>query len=315
MLGSMPDFVPLGSLSAFSEWNSPRPWGPDGAWSVTFGNGEGVVDSLVAGLFAHQDVVRAQRRSWRSEPFGVVLGCTPWLTSMRIADALATMCSCVVIDKQLRHGGAIRHLARTGNGIELGLLGLGDWGPLDEPGRPIVDPYGPEPGSRELEPVRMVGFDSANSPLLHAKLAVCCAAWQSSDEPEVDNLDPLSVWMGSANWTDAASDHIEFGAWSRDRLLCEAALQFMTAVVRASEPLTSTAPGPLPELAPVEYGALYDKALAATQLEAENDMRAWQIEDEERRRDHYRGRDDEDIGDEEESYYSYYYDDDESDDA
>ena len=40
-------------------------------------------------------------------------------------------------------------------------------------------------------------------PLLHAKLAVCCAAygWAGEFGSWGEHLTPLSVGMGSANWT------------------------------------------------------------------------------------------------------------------
>jgi hypothetical protein len=92
-------------------------------------------------------------------------------------------------------------------------------------------------------------------PLLHVKLAVRCGAWWAEDDfgEEIAYLTTLSVWMGSANWTESASYHIEFGAWSTDEQLCATALAFMTSVIRASEPLSSLAPGPLPELVPADW--------------------------------------------------------------
>jgi hypothetical protein len=63
----------------------------------------------------------------------------------------------------------------------------------------------------------------------------------------------MSVWVGSANWTEMAAQHIEFGAWTADEKLCAAALEFMTSVIKASEPLSSAAPGPLPELAAADW--------------------------------------------------------------
>jgi len=59
---------------------------------------------------------------------------------------------------------------------------------------------------------------------------------------------PLSVWMGSANWTTRSSKHLEFGAWTTDAALAELALEFVTDVIRAREPRDSSASLPSPQL-------------------------------------------------------------------
>jgi hypothetical protein len=87
-------------------------------------------------------------------------------------------------------------------------------------------------------------------PLLHAKLAVCCAAyrWEGDFGGWDDHLKPWSVWMGSANWTTWSSKHLEFGAWTTDAALTKVAFEFVIDVIRASEPRDSSASLPSPQL-------------------------------------------------------------------
>ena len=247
---------PLGSLAAFSGFTGPRQWGPDGSWRVTFGSGDLVIKDLLQGLRAHKSVVDAH---WprKASPYPVVLGAVPWLTDQAVADSLASMTGCVVVDKRSAHySRAVERLASTGKGVWQPLLGLEDWGPRQSDGTPqLIGPGSEMPGDRDLEPVRVLGYAADQGPLMHIKLAVCCGSWWQEGEfgEETHHLTPLSVWMGSANWTQKAALHIEFGAWTTDERLCQVALDFMTAVIKASEPRGSPAPGPLPEMTAADW--------------------------------------------------------------
>jgi hypothetical protein len=85
---------------------------------------------------------------------------------------------------------------------------------------------------------------------------------------EFQILTPMSVWLGSANWTRGAANHIEFGVWTTDKALCSTVLDFMKSVIRASEPLASAAPGPLPELVEADWD---DEAFIEYMAEMEPD--------------------------------------------
>jgi hypothetical protein len=220
------------------------------------GGGDVVVADLLAGLSEHRRAV-ADRWPGKAEPFPVVLGCVPWLTHRKIAETLAGMSGCTVVNKGSAGYRAVRYLSENGRGVRQALLGLAEWGPTDAEGRgPLIGPGGPMPGDRGLEAVRVLGYlGESGTPLLHAKMAVCCGAWTWENEGGGwdDILTPMNVWIGSANWTHSARGHIEFGAWSSDDALCQHALSFLQSVIVASEPLTSVAPGPMPELRPGEY--------------------------------------------------------------
>ncbi|MDQ6949733.1 MAG: hypothetical protein M3256_26680, partial [Actinomycetota bacterium] len=308
----MDDITPLGSLDAFEEWSTPRPWGPsakrDGiravedleklgralgidagdSWRATFGGG--VVADLVKGLRAHPTAV-GRRFSRKAEAYPVVLGCVPWLTSKDVVDALLSMMvgppsshtglwvrggCCVIVDKGKSAGNVqLDRLSGEGLGVPQQLLGdLEYWGRTEGGRPPIIGPGTPR-NEHELGPVRVVGWRQTGSrprpvPLLHAKLAVCCAAytWEGEMGGWNDHLMPMSVWMGSANWTELSRAHLEFGAWTTDPALAEAALKFMTDLIKVSEPWGSQAQRPSPELVAAEWDDLaFAEALAASEPE------------------------------------------------
>ncbi|GAA3123369.1 hypothetical protein GCM10020001_050010 [Nonomuraea salmonea] len=65
---------------------------------------------------------------------------------------------------------------------------------------------------------------------------------------------PESVWLGSANWTNASSSgHLEFGTFSTDRALVRGAYDFLADLLSVSEPFDSKARRPTPDMAPAEY--------------------------------------------------------------
>ena len=243
---------PLGSLQAFKAWSDPRSWGPDGRWRVTFGSG--VLPDFVQGL-RELPAAALTGMSRKAEPYPVVLGCVPWLTSGEVVDALIEIGSCcVVVDKSSERSQTERLMAEGGGVFQRLLPSLEYWGPTADGKPPWIDPGSAgEFHERELKPVRLFGWRKIGNkqvPILHAKLAVGCVAytWEGEMGGWDDHLTPLRVWMGSANWTRGTLRHLEFGAWSHDRALAKTALEFITDVIRASEPFDSTAVAPTPEL-------------------------------------------------------------------
>jgi hypothetical protein len=263
---------PLGSLEAFKAWSDPRSWGPDARWRVTFGSG--VLPDFVRGLRDLPATV-ASGMSRKAEPYPVVLGCVPWLTSSEVVDALIEIGSCCVVVDKSSGRSEIERLTVEGGGVPQRLLrSLEFWGPATDGTPPRIDPNSAlEFHQRELEPVRLFGWRKIGDkqvPILHAKLAVCCVAytWEGEMGGWDDLLTPLQVWMGSANWTRGSLRHLEFGAWSHDPALAIAALEFITDVIRSSEPFDSAAIPPTPEL--VE-GTWDDEAFAELVAEMQED--------------------------------------------
>ena len=65
---------------------------------------------------------------------------------------------------------------------------------------------------------------------------------------DVLKFHPKSTWMGSANWTQAARRHIEFGLWSSDPDLEPHNYEYLLSLLTFSEPQGAAAIGPEPEL-------------------------------------------------------------------
>ncbi len=268
---SMDSTPPLGALDAFKRLASPRQWGPDKRWSVAFG-GRVVQDELIAGLRAHRSAVE-KRFSPKAEAYPVVLGCVPWLDSDAIVDALIDLGSCcIVVDKKTNNEQCMRLLSEA-SGVQQRLLGaIATWGPPERGRPPVIGPSSPL-WDRELEPLRVAGWKKADrekSPLLHAKLAICCAAWRWEGEAggTDDVFTPMSVWMGSANWTKDSPKHLELGAWSTDAELATAALEFVTAVIKISEMYGAGPGGPEPQLVEGEWDdAAFAEVLGEMELD------------------------------------------------
>ncbi len=267
----MDEIPPLGALDAFRNWSGSRSWGPGDRWRATFGGG--VVADLVEGLRGHPNEV-AKRFSAKAEAYPVVLGCVPWISSDDVVDALVAVGSCcVVVDKSARNT-QLDRLTAEGTGVRQMLLhGLEYWGPHEGGRPPVIDPSSASAfEERELAPVRVLGWRKGKQPvpLLHAKLAVCCAAygWEGEFASWNHSLAPLSVWMGSANWTNWSPKHLEFGAWTTDQALATAALEFIRDVIKSSEPRSSTAPHPSPELVEGKWDDDAFAELAREALEA-----------------------------------------------
>lgn len=200
----MDDFPPLGALDAFKNSSGSRPWGgPDDRWRATFG--AGVVSDLAEGIRNHRGVVR-DRFTAKAEAYPVVIGCVPWLNSPDVVDALLTMGGCCVVVDKSAWGTQLERLGTDAIGLQHKFLpGLQYWGPHENGQAPAIRPANAHDfDERLLEPVRVLGWRKRGKdesvPLLHAKLAVCCAAyrWEGAFGGWDEHLKPLSVWMGSA---------------------------------------------------------------------------------------------------------------------
>ncbi len=257
------EIKPLGSYPEFAAWTGrPRPWGPD-ADEVSFAGD--VIDALAAGIAAHPEAVR-QRFPAKAEAIPVALGCVPWLNSAAIVDALlAVGHQLVIVDKGARQRNETDRLNEIGAGINQSWLPyLDDYGPLDTTGaKPVIGPGTMSmPGNRSMGPVRVVGWKKGKGrgtqrllPLLHAKACVLGATytWEGEYGGFEDHFLPMRVWLGSANWTEASTNHIEFGLWSDDEKLVDATLDFFCDLVRFSERYEEAAAGPSPELVAADW--------------------------------------------------------------
>jgi hypothetical protein len=258
---------PLGS---YDQFGAP---GPQDWTSGTVIHGSGVVDDLVSGIAAHRD------RDWTGEywrrlgPAPAAIGCVPWLTDRDVAAALSSLANCsIVVDKQQPEYDAVRQLAQYGTGLSTAYLkGFEEVSYSDESGEPpIIAPGSPYPLSVELGPVRVAGWrksaDGASRPMLHAKVLVLGVTTYYEDDEmfagDVLRFHPKATWMGSANWTYAAREHIEFGLWSTDPNLVERNYEHLLSLLAFSEQRGASTISPEPDL----VSAVWDDAAFAEYL-------------------------------------------------
>jgi hypothetical protein len=219
----------LGEHPHFVQWRDARAWG---SGSASFG--PGVLSDLVRGI----DDYAAEN------PDAAAIGCVYLLTSVELASKLANLASvCIVVDKGAASA-AVEVLEKRGRDFPLQAL----------PGHEISVTSG---GWNEVEPLRIVGFKpepgERNRPLLHAKMLVLGSLeerWLDSGVGEFSmwGFEPRRVWIGSANWTVASKKHVELGLWIDDARLVSEATEFVSQLIGLSEPFTSEARIPTPEL-------------------------------------------------------------------
>jgi hypothetical protein len=247
---STPTFGDHDALSSGS--GGSHPWGPDAKWRAWFGRE--VVGGIVEVLDQHVQTVADRYRS--TAP--AALGCVPWLTHADIADRLARLdACCIVVDKGARI--LPQRLVNAGNPFPNVLPGLRSRYPADQAGTArVVGPYDGEP-QFGVGPVRAVGWSGSGpqKPLLHTKLLVLGYLTVHEIGPgptfELPVFEPLSVWWGSANWTETSRSHQETGVWSDDRALAHLATRFLDDLICCSEPIAATSPGPKPDLLSVDH--------------------------------------------------------------
>lgn len=250
--------TPLGDRDVFS-WFSGKPqaWGPDGAgWRAWFAGN--VVDGLCELLDEHMAVERVKGARWPA-----AIGCVPWLGSQEVADRLAQMWSCIVVDKnevgivpdQLINGR--RRMPNTA--LRLGRHRPDDF-PDDEEDLVLS---GEEPRYEYgVGPVRVYGWRQqqppVTKPLLHTKLLVLgeIQRWviDPGDAPsfEETHFVPQQVWCGSANWSNTSRLHLELGLACSDEQLVYHATDFIRSLITDSEPVYTQAAGPEPSLVYIE---------------------------------------------------------------
>ncbi|MGW5155749.1 hypothetical protein ACWEPN_09735 [Nonomuraea wenchangensis] len=224
-------------------------WAPgaiDRAWF-----GRGVLDGLAEELQRHYHANSGRR-------IPAALGCVPWFDNATIGQLLTDMQCCIIVDKPAPDepfSETVQKLQAEGDGLPTNALSaLADLMPLTD-GRPAI--VGPSDNmSVMVGPVRLAGYGGhrRQGPLLHAKMIVLGFLWDDDEFFMGDVFVPESVWLGSANWTNASSSgHLEFGIFSTDRALVRGAYDFLADLLSVSEPFDSKARRPTPDMAPVEY--------------------------------------------------------------
>lgn len=229
-------------------------------WSAgTVAHGSGVLNDLLAGVERHRDTDWTAEYWQRLGPRVAVIGCVPWLTDRAVVEALASFDQCcIVVDKQQPDYDAVQRLAREGKPLSSAYLdGLHELAIPDQNGNPpVIHPYSGRLDPVELGPVRVAGWqkaaDGSARPMLHSKVLVLgVTTYYEDDEMWAGDLlkfHPKATWMGSANWTQAARRHIEFGVWSSDPDLVRHNYEYLLSLLTLSEPRGAMTIGPEPEL-------------------------------------------------------------------
>jgi len=252
------DMQPLGAYRQLLA-SSSSPWA-----SGMVIHGSNVLADLVAGLRRHLETDWTATYSRRLEPRPAVIGCVPWLTDRDVADALTAFDqSCIIVDKQQPEFGAVKRLAVRGRPISSTYLeGFDELSVADEEGNaPVVGPYDGLPDPTDLGPIRVVGWqkavDGSARPMLHSKLLVVGVTTYYEDDEmfagHIPTFRPLATWMGSANWTYASRQQIEFGLWSHDQQLVDRNYRYLLSLLAFSEPRGASTVGPEPNLVSVVW--------------------------------------------------------------
>jgi phosphatidylserine/phosphatidylglycerophosphate/cardiolipin synthase-like enzyme len=216
-----------------------------------FGNGEhGVIAGLCDLLDRH-----LRRPRGRFEP--AAIGCVPWFNHDGIAQRLAEMPSCIVIDKPKgKISPAAMKLHQRGQPVESEwFAALSDLAPKEPNGRPrIVGPM--DRMGSSLGPLRVYGHrrrDNQTKPLLHAKMLVLGGTYEDDEDFTGLFFVPDVVWIGSANWTyEAANLHEEAAVVVADRSFVKDAAKRVMKIISESERAEWYAATPTPDLAAVE---------------------------------------------------------------
>lgn len=213
-----------------------------------FGCGE---RGVIAGLCELLDRHLARPRG-RFQP--AALGCVPWFNHIGVAQRLAAMPSCVVINKPKgRISAAALAFHNRGQQVESEwFLGLHDLAPIQPDGGPRIVGPGDRIGS-SLGPLRVYGHrqrDGEVSPLLHTKMLVLGGTYEDDEYFSGVHFLPDVVWLGSANWTTEAEGlHTEAAVAVADRSFVKDATRYVSDIIGQSEAVERYAPTPRPDLA------------------------------------------------------------------
>jgi hypothetical protein len=243
--------------------------------------GRNVIRGLVGGIddYVHERQDRWRRRGrWSMGP-GLV-GTAMWIDDDELIDTIASLSgACVVVTKQPLTKRRRERLARLAavnertDGLRINAFPyLSGLAPKVDGKPQIVGPYDPM-GEDSVPTFRTLGFRSSGKslvPIMHAKLAVVGEFWWFDEaEPygvgDVFGFAPARLWISSANFTRSSRSSLEFGYWTEDEKLLDAAYHFIMQAIRSSEPLDAAADVPDPEFVPVDFDE-------AAMIEAISDM-------------------------------------------
>lgn len=250
--------------------------------------GREVLGGLIGGIddYIRQRQERWKRRGFRSMGPGL-LGTAMWIDDDEFIDKLTGLSgACVVITKQPRTKRDLEKFERLAAvneqtpGLPVAAFpALSEVAPKVD-GKPrLVGPYD-QIADESMPTIRVLGFRRKGNPLvpiMHAKLAILGEFWWHDEGAlgEVGDFygfTPARLWISSANFTRQSRRSLEFGYWTEDKDLREAAYSFVLQAIRFSEPLDSAADAFDPEFVPIEFDdAAMLEAIADMEVEDEDE--------------------------------------------
>jgi hypothetical protein len=246
--------------------------------------GHEVLRGLTSGIddYVYQRQERWKRRGSRSMGPGL-LGTAMWIDDDELIGKLTELSgACVVVTKQPRTKRDLKKLERLAAvneqtpGLRVGAFpALSDIAPKVGDKPRLVGPYD-RIGEDIMPTIRALGFRRKGGPLvpiMHAKLAILGEFWWH-DEGALGEVGdfygfaPARLWISSANFTRQSRRSLEFGYWTEDENLRDAAYSFVLKAIRFSEPLDSAADVLDPEFVPVDFDdAAMAEAIADMEFE------------------------------------------------
>ncbi|MET9357409.1 hypothetical protein ABZY14_31205 [Streptomyces sp. NPDC006617] len=208
--------------------------------------GTNVLADLVDGIDEYRHELEQQRRSRSLGPG--MLGAFLWVDDTELLRRIAEYPSaCVVVSKQPRSPRSLEKLRKVADAVKEAsgfparalphLEGLR----LHEDGAaPVVGPGSASPDI-QLPALRSLGYRKAGEhlvPILHTKMLL---------------LGDSRLWLGSANGTKSSRRSLEFGLWTQDPGLMDAAQKFLAEVVAQSEELDPDSNTLTPDLIEPDY--------------------------------------------------------------
>lgn len=241
--------------------------GPEPGNSAFFGCD--VLRGLVDGI---DDYVSERQPRWErrgSRMLGAaMLACSPWLDDSALIGALEKLSAVNLMTRKPPAGTRdwklrpLREINEHLHGLPVrALRSLGHMAPKVD-GKPmIVGPYTRFDDDLALQPVRAIGYrdpEGRLAPIAHAKLAVLGRMWWHDEGPlghveDIIGFTAQRLWVSSANFTQNSRRCLEFGYWTEDKALVDAAEHFLVQLLGASEDLDATDDKLNPDLEAVEY--------------------------------------------------------------
>lgn len=236
--------------------------------------GLNVLRGLVQGI---TDFTGTAQERWRPGVRSLgpaLLASAMWIDDAEVIESIGHLAAAsVIVSKQGRRPTDLRKLKplselnqRTPGMPIRAFSALSGLAPMVD-GRPVLIGPTDRPDQTVVPTFRTLGWRRAPGdivPIVHAKLALLGHLWWHDEDAlgyvdEVIGFRPRRLWISSANFTRASRRSLEFGFWTEEPSLLEAAERFLVRLMAASEAVDPASDAFEPDLAPYEFD---DEAMA-----------------------------------------------------